>query len=131
MTDNLILWELQKIYEALTKSEENTLKFRMIKSTEKFNFSKPILKRTTLGLIRLSVYNSVFNVNRSINQFLYNTQGEAWSASRVLAVITGAYELIAITELIKEETNGKVRKYNPFVLKPKPKYQIHIFVNYF
>ena len=132
MTDNLILWELQKIHEALTKTkEENTLNFRMIKSTEKFNFSEPILKTTILGLIRLSVYNSVFNVNRSINQFLYNTQGEAWSASRVLAVITGAYELIAIAELIKEETNGKVRKYNPFVLKPKPKYQIHIFVNYF
>ena len=87
MTDNLILWELQKIYEALTKSEENTLKFRMIKSTEKFNFSKPILKRTTLGLIRVSVHNSVFNVNLSINQFLYDTKGEAWSASRVLAVI--------------------------------------------
>ena len=72
MTDNLILWELQKIHEALTKTkEEHTLKFRMIKSTEKFNFSEPILNTTKLGLIRLSVYNSVFNVNRNNNQFLY------------------------------------------------------------
>ena len=72
MTDNLILWELQKIHEALTKTkEEHRLNFRMIKSTEKFNFSEPILNTTELGLIRLSVYNSVFNVNRNNNQFLY------------------------------------------------------------
>ena len=72
MTDNLILWELQTIHEALTKTkEEHTLNFRMINSTEKFNFGEPILKTTKLGSIRLSVYNSVFNVNRSNNQFLY------------------------------------------------------------
>ena len=43
----------------------------MIKPTERFNFSEPILDTTKLGLIRLSVYNSVFNVNRRNNQFLY------------------------------------------------------------
>ena len=80
MTDNLItggatsliLYELQNINEALTKTkEEYTLDFRMIKPTEKFNFSEPIFNTTKLGLIRLSVYNSVFNVNRRNNQFLY------------------------------------------------------------
>ena len=72
MTDNLIFYELQKIHEALTKSkEEHTFNFRMIKSTEKFNLSEPLLNTTKLGLIRLSVYNSVFNVNRNNNQFLY------------------------------------------------------------
>ena len=72
MTDNLILYELQKIHEALTKTkEEHTLNFRMIKPTEKFNFSEPILNTTKSGLIRLSFYNSVFNVNRRNNQFLY------------------------------------------------------------
>ena len=72
MTDNLILYELQNIHEALTKTkEEHTLNFRMIKLTEKFNFSEPILNTTKLGLIRLSVYNSLFNVNRRNNQFLY------------------------------------------------------------
>ena len=72
MTDNLILYELQNIHEALTKTkEEHTLNLRMIKPTEKFNFSEPILNTTKLGLIRLSVYNSVFNVNRRNNQFLY------------------------------------------------------------
>ena len=72
MTDNLILYELQKIHEALTKTkEEHTLNFRMIKPTEKFNFSEPILITTKLGLNRLSVYNSVFNLNRRNNQFLY------------------------------------------------------------
>ena len=72
MTDNLILWEIQKIHEALTKTkEEHTLNFRMIKSTEKFYFSEPILNTTKVGLIRLSVYNSVFNVNGRNNQYLY------------------------------------------------------------
>ena len=76
MTENLILWELQKIHEALTKTkEEHTLNFRMIKPTEKFNFSESILNTTKLGLIRLSVYNSVFNVNRRNYQFLYASTG--------------------------------------------------------
>ena len=117
MTDSLILTELQKIHEALTKTkEELTLNFRMIKPTEKFNFSEPIFNSSKLGLIRLSVYNSVFNVNRMNNQFLYDTQGEGaygpgsptWSDTRILAVIPGAYELIEIAELIKEETIGNV-----------------------
>ena len=67
----MFLYELQNIHEALTKTkEEHTLNFRMIKPTEKFNLSDSILNTTKLGLIRLSVYNSVFNVNRRKNQFL-------------------------------------------------------------
>ena len=109
MTDNLILYELQKIQETLSKTkEEHTLNFRMIKPTEKFNFSEHILNSSKLGLIILSVYSSVFNVNRRNNQFLYDTQGETWSDTRILAVITGACELTEIAELIKEETNGNV-----------------------
>ena len=70
MTESLILWELQKIYEALTKTkEQHTLNFRIIKPTEKFNFSEPITNTTKLGINRLSVYNSVFNVNRRNNRF--------------------------------------------------------------
>ena len=113
MTDSLILWELQKIHEALTKTkEEHTLNFRKIKLTEKFNFSEPILNTTKLGLIILSVYNSMFNVNRRNNQFLYDTRGETWTDTRILAVISGAYELIEIAELIKDETNGD------FIIEP-------------
>ena len=49
MTENLILFELQKIHEALTKTkEEHTPNCRMIKSTEKFNFSEPILNTTNI-----------------------------------------------------------------------------------
>ena len=97
----------QKINEPKTK-EEHTLNFRMIKPTEKFNFSEPILNSSKLGLNRLSVYNSVFNVNRRNNQFLCDTRGETWTDTRILAVIPGAYELIEIAELRKEETNGNV-----------------------
>ena len=115
-SDSLILRELQNIHEALIKTkEEHTLNFRMIKPTEKFNFSEPILSSSKLGLIRLSVYYSVFNVNRRNNQFIYDIKGEtsveplrAWSDTRILAIIPGAYELFEIAELIKEETDGNV-----------------------
>ena len=104
MTDNLILYELQKIHEALTiTKEEHTLNFRMIKPTEKFNFNEPTLNTIKLGLIRLSVYNSVFNVNRRNNQFLYE-YGQTWAKPHNnLAFIPGAYELIEIAELIKKK----------------------------
>ena len=80
----------------------------MTKPTEKFKFSEPILNSSKLGLIRLSVYNSVFNVNRRNNQFIYDIKGETWSDTRILAIIPGAYELFELAELIKEETNGNV-----------------------
>ena len=106
MADSLTLRELQNINEALTRTkEEHTLNIRMIKPTEKFNFSEPILNSSKLGLVRLSVYNSVFNVNRRNNQFFYDNQGEIWTDTCILSVIPGAYELIEIAELIKEETN--------------------------
>ena len=72
----------------------------MIKPTEKFNFSEPILNSSKISLVRLSFYNSVFNVNRRTNQFLHDTQGETWSDTRILAAIPGAYELTEIAELI-------------------------------
>ena len=127
MTDNLILYELQNIHEALTKpKEEHTLNFRMIKLTEKFKFSEPILNTTKLGLIRLSVYNSVFNVNRRNNQFSYAStvieDDEALprapiSSPNITSILNhnykgipllystitpGAYELTDIAELIKK-----------------------------
>ena len=57
------------------------------------------LTPSKLGLIRLSVYNSVFNVNRGNNQFLYSDNK---------AITPGAYELPEIEELIKKETNANV-----------------------
>ena len=82
MTDNLItgsatsliLWELQKIHETLSKTkEENTLNFRMIKPTEKFNFSETILNSSKLGLIRSSVYTSVFNITEKKPVYIYES----------------------------------------------------------
>ena len=95
----------------------------MIKPTEKFNFSELILNTTKLGLIRLSVYNSVFNVNRRNNQFLHastvidselpqalsfdpssspnpNTNGEAWtkldSSPNITSVLNYNYKRIPL-----------------------------------
>ena len=80
----------------------------MIKPTEKFNFSEPILNSSKLGLIGLSVYNLVFIVNRRNNQFIYDIKGETWSDTRILAIIPVAYELFEVAKFIKEETNGNV-----------------------
>ena len=61
MTENLVIWELQKIHEALTKTkDEHTLNLIMKRPTEKFNFCEHILITSKLDLIRLSVYNSLF-----------------------------------------------------------------------
>ena len=70
MTDNLILCELQKIHEdQTTNKEKHILTLRMIKPTEKFNFNETVLNTTKLGLIRLSVYSSLFNENKLNTQF--------------------------------------------------------------
>ena len=111
MTENILLYELQKIQEALTKTiEEHTLNLRMIKSTEIFNFSEPILNAMRLGLIRLSVYNSVFNLNRRNYQLLYDSASSNINKNLTSysTIIPGAHELSEITELIKEETKGNV-----------------------
>ena len=139
MTENLILWELKKIHKSLIKTEEeHTPNFGMIKPIEKFNLSEPILDTTKLDLIRLSVYNSDFNVNRRNNQFLYaSTVVEGETIAETLSsnnknntdsnitsglncnfkgipllfstVTPGAYDLTEIAESIKEETDVNVK----------------------
>ena len=111
MTDNLILYELQNIHEALTKTkEEHTLNFRMIKPTKKFNFSEPILNTTKLGLIRLSVYNSVFNIFERNNQFIFTNPQSFHQiyAFKIFIIPPGSYELTDIADIIKQETNNNV-----------------------
>ena len=119
MTDNLItggktslmLWELQKITKELTKTkEEHTISFRMIKPTEKFNFSELILNTTKLGLIRLSVYNSVFNITEGNNQFTFtNPQSfHQIDASKIFIIPPGSHELTDIADKIRQETNNNV-----------------------
>ena len=115
MRDNLILYELQRIHETLSKTkEEHTLNFIMIKPTEKFNFSEPILNSSKISLFGLSVYHSGFNVIRGNNQFLYS-DGETsveplhgWAKPHNKAITPGVYELTEKAELIKEETNGNL-----------------------
>ena len=99
--NNLILWELQKRTKELTKTkDEHTLNFRMKRPTERFHFNEPILNTSKLGLIRLSVYNSVFNITERNNNFIY--------ASKISTIPPGAYELVDIADVIKRETNKNV-----------------------
>ena len=117
MTDNLInggatssmLWEPQKITKELTKTKaEHTLNFRMIKPNERFHFFNPILTTTKMGLIRLSVYNSVFNMTEGNNQFKF-TNPQAFyqvDAAKVFNIPPGLYELTDMADILKQETNN-------------------------
>ena len=111
MTDSLILWELQKITKQLTKTkEEPTLNFRMVKPNERFHFNNPILNTTKIGLIRLSVLNSVFNITERNNHFVF-TNPQAFhhiDAAKVFIIPPGSYELTDIADIIKQETNTKI-----------------------
>ena len=110
MTDSLILWELQKIHDALTKTKkEHTLNFRVIKHTEKFTFREPIINTKKLGLIRLSVYNAMFNVNRRNNQFLYaNTVIEGEAIQELASPIRGPASPIAETLSSNNNTDSNI-----------------------
>ena len=69
--NNLVLWELQKITKELTKTkDEHKLNFRTI-TNERFKLNDTIINTSKLGLVRLSVYNLVFNITERNNQFLY------------------------------------------------------------
>ena len=81
----------------------------MVKSTERFNFSEPIPNTTKLGLIRLSVYNSAFNVNGNNNKFRFNSlDRQIFSDTKLYIITSGAYELSEVAEIIKEGTEGNV-----------------------
>ena len=130
MTDSLILWELQKITKELTKTkEEHTLNFRMIKPTEKCNFSEPILNTTKLGLIRLSVYNSVFNITERNNQFIFtNPQSlHQIDASKIFIIPPGSYELTDIADIIKQETNNVIIQVDKNTMKCKMEVKKGVF----
>ena len=108
---SLILWELQKITKELTKTkDEQTLNFRTIKPNERFHFNNPILNTTKMGLIRLSVYNSVFNITERNNQFKFTNPVtfHQVDAAKVFIIPPGSYELTDMADIIKQETNNNV-----------------------
>ena len=82
----------------------------MIKTNERFYFNNPILKTTKMGLIRLSVYNSVFNITERNNQFKF-TNPQVFhqvDAAKVFIIPPGSYELTDMADIIKQETNNNV-----------------------
>ena len=48
----------------------------MTRLVERFHFIEHLLNTTKLGSIRLSVYNSVFNIIETNNQFGYRVENE-------------------------------------------------------
>ena len=75
-----------------------------------FIFNNPILNTTKMGLIRLSVYNSVFNITERNKQFKF-TNPKAFhqvDAAKVFIIPPGSYELTDMVDIIKQETNNNV-----------------------
>ena len=100
------IWTTNKLHETLTEiKEEITLSFRLAKPKESSNVIETILIATILSLLRVSVYSSVFNVNRGNNQFTFrednennsfnvNSTGEiSLDAGTIVGIIRGSYEL--------------------------------------
>ena len=82
----------------------------MIKTNERFHFNNPILNTTKMGLIRLSVYNSMFNITERNNQFKF-TNPQAFhhvDAAKVFIIPPGSYELTDMVDIIKQELNNNV-----------------------
>ena len=82
----------------------------MIKPNERFHFNNPIINTTKIGLIRLSVYNSVFNITERNNQFMF-TNPQAFhqiEAVKVFIIPPGSYEVTDIADIKKQETNNKI-----------------------
>ena len=68
--------------------------------TERFHFIEPIFNTSKLCLIRLSVYNSVLNITERKNNYL--------NASMISTIPLGAYKLVDIGDIIKQETKNNV-----------------------
>ena len=63
-----------------------------------------------MGLVRLSVYNSVFNITERNNQFKF-TKPQTFhqvDAAKVFIIPPGSYELTDMADVIKQETNKNV-----------------------
>ena len=63
-----------------------------------------------MGLIRLSVYNSVFNITERNKQFKFNIP-QAFhqvDAAKVFIIPPGSYELTDIVDITKQETYNKI-----------------------
>ena len=73
-TEDLLL-SVTKICETLIKQThtkpQETLEFKKIKSRETFHFSPPVEVKEDwmIGLTSLEVYNSIYNITKTINKF--------------------------------------------------------------
>ena len=74
----------------------------MKRPTERFHFIESILNTSKLGLLRLSVYNSVSNITKRNTHVIY--------ASKISTKPSGAYEIVDIADIIKQKTNNNVLK---------------------
>ena len=81
--------------------EQHTLNLRMVKRTERFKFCKLLLITKKLVFIRLSVYNSVFNLNIRSNQLLDDNSSSTviYAPKLFPAISSGAYDLSETAEL--------------------------------
>ena len=94
---------LEEIAKNTKKRPEQTLEFKMTTSSKRFPIDPPLSLHDgdyCMGLISLSVYNTIYNVTEKNNNFRYYN-GDKWFD---LNITPGAYELEQINDFIQRFT---------------------------
>ena len=94
---------LEEIAKNTKKRPEQTLEFKMTTSSKRFPIDPPLSLHDgdyCMGLISLSVYNTIYNVTEKNNNFRYYN-GDKWIE---INITPGAYELEQINDFIQRFT---------------------------
>ncbi len=107
MNDNIEAL-LTKIEHNTRRRPEITLEFKMNTNKKRFPIDPPISLHEgnyCMGLISLSVYNTIFNITSKNNHFKYLNGGEGISSPvwKTIIIPPGAYEIEQINEAIQDE----------------------------
>ena len=104
--DNEIKALLTKIEHNTIRRPEITLELKMNKNKKRFPIDPPISLHDgnyCMGLISLSVYNTIFNVTTKNNHFTYFNGTERSGLWKTIIIPPGAYEIEQINEAIQDE----------------------------
>ncbi len=106
---------LTKIEHNTKRRPEITLELKMNKNKKRFPIDPPISLHDgnyCMGLISLSVYNTIFNVTTKNNHFTYFNGTERSGLWKTILIPPGAYEIDQINDEIQDqlEINGDMVK---------------------
>ena len=107
--DNTIESILAKIEQNTRRRPEITLEFKMNTNKKRFPIDPPISLHDgnyCMGLISLSVYNTIFNVTPKNNHFRY-FNNSLWKS---VFIPPGAYEIDQINDAVQDQLEKEIIK---------------------